>query len=628
MTNYYWIIAQNSGKVLEVKSDSFNSFIDIIQCTKKSELDPIVDMQLWYFNGGFIVNKRSGFVLDVAGGKLEHGTKIVQYPKYSEPCRGQEWEYNFEDKTISLRFNRRLVLDVSGAKTDDHIPIILCTKHGRNNQQFILQKWDDGSAVIENAVTNIMDNFKFLPKLSQNFLEILDDDEYYDVNIEVGNNPHVKTFHAHMVILNYRSSYLRRELSTKKKNNDGTLIRIELPNILPEIFEIVLRYIYGGKLSLKECDTSDIIKLLVAASELNLQELVAHMQSFLIETKANWMEQNFDLIYQTSFKNDSFLDLQKYCNDLVSNEPDKIFESSDFTLIPEKLLVSIIQNENLQISEIKVWEYVLKWGIAQNSAELPSDLKDYYQKDFNTLKDTLKQCVPFIRFYNLTSKEFAYKVHPYKEVLPKELYEDLLLCHLDSDKKGESKPRIPKNIKDINSNIITSQHAETISKWVDKLEITDKLNPQYEFKLLFRGTRDGFYSNKFHEICDLQSRTIAIAKVKGSNEILGGYNPIAWKSADRYSNTKDSFIFSFNNKDRNESHILSRIVDNRHAIDNRSYYGPSFGNGDLVIWGLDSNTLCNYCYARKNSYEKSIRKTEDRFSIEEYEVFRLMKIFS
>ena len=86
----------------------------------------------------------------------------------------------------------------------------------------------------------MVDN-KFLPKLSRNLLEILNDEEYYDVTIEVGNDPYVKIFRAHMVILNYRSSYLRRSLSTNKKKNDGTLTHIKLPNILPEIFQIILR---------------------------------------------------------------------------------------------------------------------------------------------------------------------------------------------------------------------------------------------------------------------------------------------------------------------------------------------------------------------------------------------------
>ena len=81
-----------------------------------------------------------------------------------------------------------------------------------------------------------MDKNKLLPKLSQNLLEILDDNEYYDITIEVGNDPYVKIFRAHMVILNYRSPYLQRILSTNKKKNDGTLVHIKLPNIFLKYF--------------------------------------------------------------------------------------------------------------------------------------------------------------------------------------------------------------------------------------------------------------------------------------------------------------------------------------------------------------------------------------------------------
>src|SRR5947207_1854094 len=83
--------------------------------------------------------------------------------------------------------------------------------------------------------------------------------------------------------------------------------------------------------------------------------------------------------------------------------------------------------------------------------------------------------------------------------------------------------------KNIDSKIITFQHAELISKWIDRLEITDKLKNPYEFKLLFRGSRDGATCEKFHEICDGQSRTVTVVRVKGSNEILEGYNPTECK---------------------------------------------------------------------------------------------------
>src|SRR5437763_10807004 len=188
-------------------------------------------------------------------------------------------------------------------------------------------------------------------------------------------------------------------------------------------FFIFNRYIYGGRISLEEYDTSDIIKILIAASELSLQELVTYLQSFLIENKANWMEQNFNLIYQTTFENDSFLILQKYCTDLMSKEPGKIFKSLNFSSISEKLLISLIQNDNLQMNVIQIWEHVLKWGLSQNP-ELPSDPENFSKDDFNTLKNSLQHCIPFIRFYNLTSEEFSVKVLPYKKILPKELYED------------------------------------------------------------------------------------------------------------------------------------------------------------------------------------------------------------
>jgi hypothetical protein len=142
----------------------------------------------------------------------------------------------------------------------------------------------------------------------------------------------------------------------------------------------------------------------------------------------------------------------------------------------------------------------------------------------------------------------------------------------------------------------------------------------YEFKLIFRGSRDGLTRKKFHKFCDNQSRTVTIVKVNGSNEILGGYNPIEWKSDDSYSVTKDSFIFSFNNNDRIENYILSRIMNENNAIYNSSYYGSSFGENDLIIWYL--SFYCNYCV--KTSYEKPIRKTEKVFTVEECEVFRLM----
>jgi hypothetical protein len=81
---------------------------------------------------------------------------------------------------------------------------------------------------------------QFFTKLSQNYIELLKDDEYYDITIEVGEDPNVKIFRTHMNILCYRSPYLRRILASNNRNNDKGLVHIKLPNISSEIFHIIL----------------------------------------------------------------------------------------------------------------------------------------------------------------------------------------------------------------------------------------------------------------------------------------------------------------------------------------------------------------------------------------------------
>jgi BTB/POZ domain len=76
-------------------------------------------------------------------------------------------------------------------------------------------------------------SIKFLDKLSQDFTKLLNDNEYYDVKIEVGKDQNKKTFTAHSLVLHYRSSYFRTELKTSKK-----FLR---PDISSEVFDVILK---------------------------------------------------------------------------------------------------------------------------------------------------------------------------------------------------------------------------------------------------------------------------------------------------------------------------------------------------------------------------------------------------
>src|SRR5438034_4812972 len=227
-------------------------------------------------------------------------------------------------------------------------------------------------------------------------------------------------------------------------------------------------YIYCGILSLNGQDTSDFFKVLAAADELHLQELVDYLQKYLIENNSEWMEQHFEFTQQISSQSNNLLELQEFCTNLIVQSPEKIFKSFDFTTLSEKSLISIIKRDDLQMKEIEVWEHVLKWGLSQNSTLIP-DPKTWSDDDFKKMKNTLQNCLSSIRFFCLSSIEVSQKVRPYQKLLDNQLYEDLLNSYLDPNSVSTYNILRPRNI----SQIVDSNMISTVSKWVDKMVIND-----------------------------------------------------------------------------------------------------------------------------------------------------------
>ncbi|GES93599.1 hypothetical protein GLOIN_2v1868421 [Rhizophagus clarus] len=456
---------------------------------------------------------------------------------------------------------------------------------------------------------------QFFTKLSQNYIELLKDDEYYDITIEVGEDPN---------------------------NNDNSLAHIKLPNISSEIFQIILEYIYGGVLSLNINETLDFLKILAAADKLHLQELVDYLQKYLIKNKLEWVEQNFGFTEQVSSQSNNLLELQEFCTNLMAQSPEKIFKSFDFTSLSEKSLISLLKRDDLQMNEIEVWEHVLKWGLAQNQTLTP-DPKTWSDDDFKSMKNILQNCLPLIRFFSLSSREFAQEVRPYKKLLDQQLYEDLLNSYLDPGSVSNINILGPRKFKIneskivdspiIDSQIVDSNIISTVSKWVDKVVINDdnyrELYLPYKFELLLRGSRDGFTPKTFHDLCDGKPNTVTFIKVKGTEEILGGYNPVKWETTGNWCNTNESFIFSFKNKNIKDA-ILSNVIDANRALDYSPICGPQFGvdlNINSYNRGSNSNVFTDFSVicCKKKYYEKKIRNTEDDFSIEDYEVFQILR---
>src|SRR6185369_8905770 len=118
---------------------------------------------------------------------------------------------------------------------------------------------------------------------------------------------------------------------------------------------------------------------------------------------------------------------------IIVKYPNLIFESEDFKSIQETSLISILQRDDLKVEEIKIWDYVIKWGIAQN-AILPTDSEEWSNENFEALKITLQQCLPLIRYFHISGEDIWKKVKPYEKILEKQLWDDMIQHHMFPDK--------------------------------------------------------------------------------------------------------------------------------------------------------------------------------------------------
>ncbi|RIB06412.1 hypothetical protein C2G38_2116137, partial [Gigaspora rosea] len=153
-------------------------------------------------------------------------------------------------------------------------------------------------------------------------------------------------------------------------------------------------------------------------------------------------------------------------------------------------------------------------------------------------------------------------VQPYQQIFEKKLWKNITKKFITNEPITSTVlpprviliPILPTRITE-SSRVINDTHAAEIASWVDR-----KANPYsvrdnpYEFKLLLRGTRDGFTKNSFWNLCDKQAHLVVVMKVKGTDEILGGYNPVGWdkpstnEAVNFYAkNCNDSFVFSLRN---------------------------------------------------------------------------------
>jgi hypothetical protein len=89
---------------------------------------------------------------------------------------------------------------------------------------------------------------------------------------------------------------------------------------------------------LKNLQSPDVLKLLIAVDELNIQPLISHVQ-FLVEHKTEFLHQNSTGILETVYQHEAFADL--------CEEPSTLFNSDKFINLKAPLLELLLKRDDL-----------------------------------------------------------------------------------------------------------------------------------------------------------------------------------------------------------------------------------------------------------------------------------------
>ncbi|GBC07290.1 hypothetical protein RclHR1_07360013 [Rhizophagus clarus] len=365
---------------------------------------------------------------------------------------------------------------------------------------------------------------KMLSESSQDVIndygKLLENDEGYDVIIYVSENENEKEIHAHSVILRIRSQYFRAAFSKEcHEKIDGKFI-FRRPNISSQLFEIILRFIYCGKIDLENLHGHNILKLLLAVNELEIQTLINNIQEYLIKYQDGFLQQNLVEILETVYQHKPLSELFDRSLKKICEEPEILFNSNKFINLKPSLLELVLERDDLLLDEIVIWDNLIKWCLAQHS-NISQDPTQWNNEDITIMKKTIHKFISLIRFNHISSESFATKIYPFKEIMAKKLVNNI---------------------------------------------------------------RDGNTNTAFHNNCDNKGDTLVVVKIKDSNQIVGGYTPLNWDSSDTLKFTYDIFIFSFANKDNLQSLKVSYGNGSANSIYCRPINGPVFGISDLYFY--------------------------------------------
>ena len=168
---------------------------------------------------------------------------------------------------------------------------------------------------------------------------------------------------------------------------------IEIPDVEPEPFKHMLRYLYTDELYI---EPESVMSTLYVAKKYAVSTLERECVDFL---KRNLKPDNAFMLLQQARLFDEF-QLTELCLDVIDKHSCEAFGSDCFSDIDLDTLILILKRDSLGIREFKLYYYVLKW--AQNQC-----IKQNLLINRECQQIVLGDAIKYIRFPLMSKEEFA-----------------------------------------------------------------------------------------------------------------------------------------------------------------------------------------------------------------------------